>query len=122
MRKLLLGLLFLSTISFGQQNRQYNQNLNDLRYSKIEYRRAAWQSLSLSIFSYGIAATGFVNPWSYQNTKNHVFTVGGIGVGLNLFAISKFVMAKKTQKQIDRYIFDNNVYPLENFKVIDPNY
>jgi len=111
---LILGLLILSTTSFGQ----YNEALKELKVEKIQYRRAAWQMLSVSTFAYSVAGTGLINPWVYPDTKSHVIMMGTFGVGFNILSIAKFAKARKTQKQIDRFQFDNNPQFLNEVKLI----
>lgn len=115
MRKLLiLGLLILSTTTFSQDLR-----LKELERQKKDYRFTAWSSLSISVFSYGVGACGFINPWSDPQTQSHVFLMGTFGVGFNTLAIIKFAKARQIQRRIDSYNFDkDNSHVINEVKLI----
>jgi len=94
----IVGLItILSSTSFGQ-----DRELDSLMFKKQDYVNHGWCRLGMSMFSYTIASTGFINPWSDPNTRGHVYTNGSIGLTFNVLAIVSFVKARKIQKQINR--------------------
>jgi len=120
MKKLLIILTIVFSIpAFSQK---FDFRLEELERHKAEYKWSAWSALSLSVFSYSVGAAGFVNPWSDPQTRSHVFLMGTIGLSFNTLAITKFVMMRRIQRQIDKYKFDNYPFSLERYKPIDSQY
>jgi len=99
MRKvLIIGLLSLLTSASFAQDRE----VDSLMFQKQQYINDGWTRIGISMFSYSIGSTGFINPWSDPNTRSHVFLNGTIGLSFNVLAIVSFAKARRVQKEINK--------------------